>query len=136
MTTSSGRVTRGRVDRLEEGEVFVFGSNEAGRHGKGAAKTAQRWGAKDGVGEGMSGRTYAIPTKNSKIRTLGQTSIGKYVDAFLRTARERPDLTFLVTEVGCGLAGYSAEDIAPMFADASSMPNVHLPQSFWNILMR
>lgn len=114
----------------------MFGSNEAGRHGKGAAKTAQRWGAKDGVGEGMSGRTYAIPTKNSKIRTLGQTSIGKYVDAFLRTARERPDLTFLVTEVGCGLAGYSAEDIAPMFADASSMPNVHLPQSFWNILMR
>ena len=133
---SNERKTPGRVTALNEDEIFVFGSNEAGRHGKGAAQTALRFGATIGIGNGISGQTYGIPTKNSKIRTLGQTRINKYVEEFIEYAREHRDKVFLVTEIGCGLAGYSPYDIAPMFEDVMYLENVYLPENFWNVLYR
>jgi hypothetical protein len=95
------------VTSLKENEVFVFGSNESGRHGKGAAKLALLWGAKLGEGNGMYGKTYAIPTKDSKLRTLSISKIKKYVDQFIDFSKTS-DATFLVTEIGCGLAGYQS----------------------------
>ena len=122
------------VKSLSDHEVFVFGSNESGRHGKGAAKQALAWGARYGIGEGLSGNTYAIPTKNSKIQTLSKSKIKKYIENFTVFAKENPTLHFLVTEVGCGLAGYKPEDIAPFFNDVTDLENVFLPRSFWKVL--
>jgi hypothetical protein len=99
--------------------VFVFGSNLAGRHGKGAALHASReHGAVHGVGVGRTGNAYAIPTKDAKLRTLPLSEIKNYVDEFLRYAKAHPDLRFEVTRIGCGLAGYTDAQMAPMFADA------------------
>lgn len=113
--------------------VFVFGSNLAGRHGKGAALWArQHRGAVYGVGLGMTGNSFAIPTKDRELRTLPLEDIRRYVDRFIRFALDRPDLTFQLTPIGCGLAGYSPEQIAPMFAD--SPPNVILPTEFAAVL--
>lgn len=108
-----------REDDMKETEIFVFGSNLAGRHGKGAALEAvKKHGAKYGVGVGPKGSSYAIPTKDRNLKTLPLTQIKGYVDAFLAWARGNPNLTFNVTRVGCGLAGYKDEDIAPFFRDA------------------
>jgi hypothetical protein len=106
--------------------VFVFGSNLAGRHGKGAAYTAQRdYGAEFGVGEGLTGRAYAIPTKDENLRTLPLSEIAVSVETFKAFARKHPEMQFGVTRIGCGLAGYTDIDIAPMFADAPE--NCELP---------
>ena len=92
--------------------IFVFGSNLAGRHGKGAALHAARtYGAVYGVGEGLTGNAYAIPTKGKQLQILPLADIHKSVDEFLRFAVSRPDLLFMLTPVGCGLAGYSARDL-------------------------
>lgn len=107
-------------------KIFVFGSNLAGRHGKGAALDAKElWEAEYGVGEGRTGRAYAIPTKdaNLKVRTLVAIRIS--VNKFKEYARTHPELTFFVTRVGCGLAGFKDTDIGPMFADAPE--NCELP---------
>jgi hypothetical protein len=110
-------------------QVFVFGSNLAGRHGRGAAKeAAQHWGAKYGVGEGPTGRAYAIPTKDEHLNTLPLPTIAHYVKRFLGHASAHEHLTFHVTGIGTGLAGYSATDIAPMFR--GHPPNVILPTAF------
>ena len=98
------RITSNYIKILGLKEIFVFGSNEAGRHGKGAAKTAIKWGAIYGQGEGLQGRTYGIPTKNKDIKTLPISDIKKYVDRFIQFAKDSPKNIFLVTEVGCGLA--------------------------------
>ena len=99
--------------------IFVFGSNTAGRHGKGAALEAvQRHGAIYGKGVGLQGRSYAIPTKDASIRTLPLIKINQYVQQFIKFAEENPKLEFFVTRIGCGLAGYTDEQIAPMFKDA------------------
>lgn len=100
------------------GEIFVFGSNMAGIHGAGAAKAALAFGAKHGSWAGPEGRTYAIPTKDDRIQTLQLHVIESYVRAFIRHAKARPDQSFFVTRVGCGLAGYRDEQIAPMFLGA------------------
>ena len=101
--------------------IFVFGSNLAGRHGKGAALTARTYhGAVYGVGKGRTGSSYAIPTKDGKLQSLPLSRIKGFVDDFLQYARDNPDLTFEVTRVGCGLAGYKDREIAPMFAAAPS----------------
>lgn len=105
------------------GEVFVFGSNLAGRHGAGAAKAALKFGAKMGVGVGLSGMTYAIPTKDEYLRTLPLNIIELYVDRFNRFTLQYPEVEFFVTRVGCGLAGYTDKDIAPMFRGASGNCN-------------
>ncbi len=110
--------------------VFVFGSNLAGRHGKGAALYArQRCGAIYGQGEGLQGRSYAIPTKDERLRTLSLERIDMYVARFIVFAREHPGLTFRVTRIGCGLAGYTDEQIAPLFATAPA--NCELPDGWW-----
>lgn len=127
------RASPDNITRLHDDDVFVFGSNEAGRHGMGAALTAKRkFGAQQGVGAGPTGRCYAIPTKNGWLRALTLRQIGVNVKQFLDHARSTPDKTFLVTEIGCGLAGYEPKDIAPMFKGAPD--NVHLPASFIKVL--
>lgn len=99
--------------------IFVFGSNEAGRHGKGAAKcAAEQFGAVQGVGEGITGRAYGIPTKDRHIRVRSLPDISLSVKRFLQYAAENLQERFKVTRIGCGLAGYANEDIAPMFAGA------------------
>lgn len=109
--------------------IFVFGSNLAGRHGKGAALYArQHYGAEYGVGVGRTGNSYAIPTKDKNIKTLPLDIIQQYVDDFLFYAHSRKDLEFLVTKIGCGLAGYTEEQIAPMFRHAPD--NCQLPENW------
>lgn len=99
--------------------IFVFGSNLAGRHGAGAALCArQTHGAVLGVGVGRTGNSYAIPTKDENLRTLSLLVIHTHVEYFKLYARQNPDLTFNVTRIGCGLAGYTDTDIAPLFKDA------------------
>ena len=103
----------------EHRESFVFGSNEAGRHGKGAALHARKhYGAVYGVGFGCTGDAWAIPTKDGNLRTLPLDQIGRYVRQFLAYATENPELTFKVTAIGTGLAGHRHEDVAPMFDGA------------------
>lgn len=97
-------------------QIFVFGSNKAGRHGAGAAKAAKlHFGAEYGNGYGLQGQSYAIPTKDSRIKTLPLEDIRHYIDEFKNFAKDNPHITFFVTRVGCGLAGYDDSDIAPMF---------------------
>ncbi len=101
------------------GWIFVFGSNLAGRHGAGAAKVARlEFDADYGVGIGPTGRAYAIPTKDASLRTLSLEVIESGVKDFLRYAASQPDLKFFVTRIGCELAGYKDEQIAPLFAGA------------------
>jgi hypothetical protein len=110
-------------------EIFVFGSNEAGRHGKGAALFArQNHGAVYGQGVGRTGNAYAIPTKDLNIRTLPLLRIEQYVLDFIEYAYDHPELTFNVTRIGCGLAGYRDEDIAPLFKGAPD--NCNLPDEW------
>lgn len=110
-------------------EIFVFGSNLAGRHGAGAAKFAlENHGAIYGQGIGLQGQSYGIPTKDENIRTLPLDSIQSYVTEFLEFATSRQDLIFNVTAVGCGLAGYTPEQIAPFFQRCPT--NVRLPSEF------
>lgn len=130
-----GRITPEIIQQLEENQIFVFGSNQAGRHGKGAAKTALGWGAKWGQAAGIQGRTYGIPTKNSSIsKTLSVSEIKPYVDDFIEWGKHHSGNIFLVTEIGCGLAGYKPKDIAPLFESAIDISNIHLPARFWHKL--
>lgn len=127
------RTTPELISKLSEGEIFVFGSNQSGRHGKGAAKTALGWGAVWGQAEGLQGRTYGIPTKDASVRkTLALTEISAYVERFIEFAKSRPDLKFLVTEIGCGLAGLKPKEVAPLFSGAASIENIYLPKKFWH----
>lgn len=113
--------------------VFVFGSNLAGRHGKGAALWArQHRGAICGQGVGPQGNAYAIPTKDHQLRVLPLDVIAGHVREFLEYAGERADLRFQLTPIGCGLAGYRPDQIAPMFADAPT--NVILPDALRAVL--
>lgn len=117
----------GYITKLDQNEVFVFGSNGQGAHLGGAAATAvQKFGAKMGQAEGLQGQSYAINTMDSEDEMFAQ------IDRFLKFAEEHPEYTFLVTEIGCGIAGYSPEQIAPKFANHSE--NVILPDSFNNAL--
>lgn len=125
-----GRLTPERIEMLRPGEVFVFGSNLSGFHGGGAARFAlERFGAVWGVGEGLQGRSYAIPTMQGGVET-----IRPHVDRFVGFAREHSHLRFLVTEIGCGIAGFSPREIAPLFREACTVGNISLPRSFWEVL--
>lgn len=100
-----------------KGQIYVFGSNRAGRHGKGAALTAkQLYGAVYGQGEGLQGRSYGIPTKDEQLSVLTLKAIKEHVERFKAFTHEHPELTFYVTRVGCGLAAYDDCLIAPMFS--------------------
>ena len=127
---STSMTTPTNITTLGPNEVFVFGSNLAGRHGKGAALTAQRnFGARYGQGIGPMGQSYGIATKGWRMEVLPLPEIGQQVERFLRYARAHPDLKFFVTEIGCGLAGYQPRNIAPLFG--SDIPaNVVLPAAF------
>ncbi|MGI6223553.1 MAG: hypothetical protein ACOYJG_08080 [Prevotella sp.] len=124
------RTTPDRITSLEPNEVFVFGSNLAGMHGGGAARQALlKFGAVMGQGVGMQGQSYAIPTMQGGVET-----IRPYVDDFIAYARQHPEKKFLVTQIGCGIAGFVPEDIAPLFREAMEVENIYLPSSFWNVL--
>ena len=115
-----------------DNSIFCFGSNTAGRHGKGAALHALKYGAKHGIGFGHCGRTFAIPTKSYDLQTLPLDIIEIFVMAFTSYAGDREDLTFIVTPIGCGLAGYQPNDIAHMFKHAGRTSNIILPEEFKN----
>lgn len=121
------------ITSLAPNEIFVYGSNEAYRHGSGAARAALAFGAKYGIGP-ICGQTYGISTKDHDIKTLDLDEIQIHVDDFIHYTTVRSDLIFLVTEVGCGLAGYTPNDIAPLFAAAASLPNVRLPKAFYDVI--
>jgi hypothetical protein len=126
------KITPPRITKLEPNQIFVFGSNERGIHGKGAALQAkQKFGARQGVGVGRSGNTYAIPTKDEHIKTLPLRVIADYIAEFLRYAVTYPELEFLVTQVGCGLANWTPAQIAPLFFRHEIPNNVSLPNEFW-----
>lgn len=130
MYSMENRITPSFITSLKDGEVFVFGSNKEGMHGGGAARIAyEKFGAKWGEGIGMTGMCYAIPTMDGSIEL-----IRKYVDDFTEYARSHPELTFLVTRIGCGIAGWTDAEIAPLFREASKLANVTLPKSFWRVL--
>lgn len=129
-------ITPENIQKLQRNQIFVFGSNLAGRHGAGAALLARQWGAIDGIGEGLAGQTYAIPTKDFKLNTLPLLKINECVARFFRVAEQNQDLHFLVTAIGCGLAGYFPKDIAPMFHWFLSMENVSLPESFLQVVQK
>lgn len=110
-------------------KVFVFGSNLAGRHGKGAALHARHYyGAIYGQGEGHQGGAYAIPTKDRKINTMSLKDIKRHIDVFIDYAANNIDLHFFVTRIGCGLAGYSEDEIKPLFKAAPK--NCELPSGW------
>ena len=114
------------ITRLEPNEIFVFGSNLAGFHGGGAARIAHEYfGAEWGVGVGPTGQCYAIPTMQGGVET-----IRPYVNEFISYAEQHPELTFLVTRIGCGIAGFTDEQIAPLFAAARDLKNVALPEGW------
>lgn len=129
---AAGRVTPARIGELEAGQVFVFGSNEYGHHGAGAARVAlQKFGAVLGQGRGLQGRSYAIPSMSGSF-----AAVAREVEDFIQFAVSRPDLTFLVTRIGCGIACYTDEQIAPLFSEARTIPNIHLPAEFWHVLSK
>lgn len=126
------KYTPERITELGQDEVFVFGSNLAGMHLGGAARIAcQLFGAKMGQGVGMQGQSYAIPTMQGGVET-----IKPYVDDFIALAREWDQTTFYVTRIGCGIAGFTDEQIAPLFDEAYDLYNVRLPESFARIIER
>ena len=127
----SKRITPEYITSLKPNEIFVFGSNLAGMHGGGAARMARLYfGAVQGNGDGSQGQSYAIPTMQGGVET-----IRPYVDKFIGYAKAHPEQTFLVTPMGCGIAGFTPDDIAPLFEKAICVENIHLPQRFWEILV-
>ncbi len=134
----SNRITPENIISLRYNEVFVFGSNLRGFHGAGAALYAlKNFRAILGIGIGLQGESYALPTKGVKSHTLNINIIKIFIDNFIQDyAKKFPELIFLVTPIGCGLAGYTPEDIAPLFKDAIEVENIHLPESFWKILIK
>jgi hypothetical protein len=124
------KYTPEEINKLERNQIFVFGSNTAGRHGAGAARQALKWGARYGVGIGLEGQTYALPTKDHEIETLSLYDIEKYIKNFLEFAKEKKEYEFLVTKIGCGLAGYTTDQIGKLFGKHKVSSNVILPIEF------
>lgn len=125
------RISPDRINNLKENEIFVFGSNLQGSHGGGAAAiAAKKFGAIWGQGVGLQGQSYGIPTMHG-----GITEIKPYVDEFIEFAKQNPNLKFLVTRIGCGIAGFSEEEMAPLFKEAISLENVYLPNTFRDIIL-
>ena len=124
------RITPEWITDLKEDEVFVFGSNLKGMHGGGAARVAyDKFGAVWGQGVGMQGQSYGIPTMHG-----GTDVIKPYVDEFIEYAKQHPEKKFLVTPVGCGIAGFTESEIAPLFKDAKDVENIWLPEKFYEFI--
>lgn len=131
MDYSKLKFTPENITRLDQDDVFVFGSNLQGQHAGGAARTAyEHFGAEWGNGVGSQGQSYAIPTMQGGVDT-----IKPYVDQFIDYARECDQNTFYVTRIGCGIAGFTDEEIAPLFDEAIDLYNVRLPESFVKIIL-
>ena len=129
-TPLNAQYTPDGISSLGPNDIFVFGSNLQGRHAGGAARVAMsRFGAIFGQGVGLQGNTYAIPTMQGGVET-----IKPYVDEFIDFAKTRSDLTFYVTKIGCGIAGFTFEEIAPLFSDAIGESNVRLPKEFVDLI--
>lgn len=125
------KFTPENITSLEPDDIFVFGSNLAGHHAGGAARVAKRlFGAIEGQGVGLQGQSYAIPTMQGGVET-----IRPYVDDFIKFAYECDQNTFYVTRIGCGIAGFTDEEIAPLFDKALDLYNVRLPESFVKIIL-
>ena len=124
-------ITPNWIDNLADNEIFVFGSNLAGQHSGGAARLALKWGAVMGQGVGIQGKTYAIPTMFSNT-----ADIKPYVDEFINYAKVNPEMVFLVTEIGCGIAGFTPKNIAPLFKQVAveQIDNISLPKRFMDEL--
>lgn len=115
-----------RITELKPNEIFVFGSNLSGSHGGGAALLAyNRFGAIWGQGVGLQGQSYGIPTMHGGVEV-----IKPYVDEFIEFAKQHPELKFFVTKIGCGIAGFRVDEIAPLFVDAMDVQNIILPKEF------
>ena len=120
------RYTPEKIEEMQPNEIFVFGSNLSGHHAGGAARIAeQKFGAVWGQGVGLQGQSYGIPTMQGGVDT-----IKPYVDEFIAFAKAHPEYIFLVTRIGCGIAGFKDEEIAPLFVDALSVANIVLPKTF------
>ncbi len=114
------------ITELKPNDIFVFGSNIRGIHGGGAARIAnKKFGAEWGVGEGLTGQCYALPTMEG-----GVDYIAEKVQNFLLCAKAHPELKFYVTKIACGIAGFTVAEIGPLFSDAISLDNVILPKEF------
>ncbi|MFA6359762.1 MAG: hypothetical protein WCX14_03510 [Dysgonamonadaceae bacterium] len=125
------RISPDRINNLKENEIFVFGSNLQGSHGGGAAAiAANKFGAIWGQGVGLQGQSYGIPTMHG-----GIAEIKPYVDEFIEFAKQNPNLNFLVTRIGCGIAGFTEEEMAPLFSEAANVENVYLPNTFRDIIL-
>lgn len=121
------RISPEYIKELNENEIFVFGSNLDGLHGGGAARIAyDKFGAIWGQGVGLQGQSYGIPTMHG-----GVDVIKPYVDEFINFAKSHPKFKFLVTRIGCGIAGFNDKEIAPLFKDAIEIENIYLPESFY-----
>ena len=130
-------ITPNYIKELNENEIFVFGSNRQGRHGKGAALTARnKFGAIYGQSEGLQGQSYAIITKELRkdYQPVSLQEVKEGVDTFIQFAKDNQHLTFYVVELGCNLAYFTVEEIAPLFRPAMRLKNVYLPERFVNNL--
>jgi hypothetical protein len=132
------KFTPEKINKLEANEVFVFGSNNKGIHGKGAAYDANKkfkypWGLSEGLNNPPT--CYALPTKSDTINILTLDQIQINVNRFIKVVKENPHITFLITPIGCGLAGFKPKDIAPMFRECMDLENVTLPKSFYDYLI-
>ena len=126
----NNRFTPDYITTLKDNEIFVFGSNLEGMHGGGAALLAyKRFGAIWGQGTGLQGQSYGIPTMHG-----GVDVIRPYVDEFIAFAKAHTEYQFLVTKIGCGIAGFSEEEIAPLFREAVDVENISLPRTFFELL--
>ena len=126
MKIKNKRFTPERVESLSQCEIFVFGSNLEGQHMGGAARTAyEKFGAEWGVGDGPTGQCYAIPTMHG-----GLNDIRPYAEQFITYAKAHPKNRFLLTRVGCGIAGFKDIDMAQLFEDALDVPNISYPQQW------
>lgn len=137
-------VTPENITELKPHEIFVFGSNLAGRHGAGAALIApEKFGARPGYGWGLMGQCYALPTKDDDLKPLPLEHIWANIALFTGYAMASPQRHYLVTAIGCGLAGYTPEQVAPAFTESGYVPNasyipknISLPASFWDVLKK
>lgn len=123
---SQKRTTPEFITELQPGEIFVFGSNLQGMHAGGAARIAyNNFGAIWGQGVGLQGQSYGIPTMQGGVET-----VRPYVNEFIQFAKDHPELTFLVTRIGCGIAGFTDAEMAPLFEKAHNMENIVLPEGW------
>ena len=123
---SQKRTTPEFITELQPGEIFVFGSNLQGAHAGGAARIAyNNFGAIWGQGVGLQGQSYGIPTMQGGVET-----VRPYVNEFIQFAKDHPELTFLVTRIGCGIAGFTDAEMAPLFEKAHNIENIVLPEGW------